>query len=603
LITFSGCDNASPSNAAVSTASTELNGAGVVAFSPDTLSKGIGANASNAQGGSAQGTNGEKSASAILTAQAALAQGEKEAQAMTSADAEVRRHLARLNELAGLWSLKSAIASTAESFDPAPNIAELAKSSQQKDLELVANTGRRDAFQSKLTQLRTDAKVALDEAKRFSDETNLLRQKASALTAREGAPLIEQAAMLRRQGDAQRLIGEKLAAEADILMPQLAEQEALIQKINNQKAKLAEGKKGLEDRKASASKEAADAREAAGQINRELEGMYSEMIKAHDGQFQPAFDNAKTQFEKAMTSARGASEAGGTGKVMAGSAGLSVAGLQTTRLQMLSSIASTLDVLIKSEPALPRKADYQSRRSTITEESVKLLDEAKASIEQASSTFAGASVLGDGREKLQQLSERLKKLPEQLEPAPADGVPRGARMLVEEMIAASKEGRFEALNEMTHTTSDAAKAAVEAQSKVGAAFKKLNDASEAKFELGAIEMISKAPGGGMLAQGLRQADPSAMDISTMSFSMDGDVVKVSVPGLPMPMEIKQIEGAWKFILGASEPMVTQMTPMMTGISGAMEAVSAKIEAGEFSDASAAGAALMQEIQKALMGGG
>jgi hypothetical protein len=601
---IAGCDQGDPTAQAVNDAANQVKTAGVTSWSAESLSKGVSAPATAAAGAVSQGTSVQKASSAVLTAQAAMAQGEKEAAGVSAADAQIRRHLARMNELAGTWSLRSSIAAAAEAFDPAPQVAQLAKTSQEKDRELADITTKRDQMRARNEQLLADSKSALVQAKGFNDQASLLRQQAAAMTARDGAPLVEQAAGIRRQGDAQRLIGEKLAAEADVLAPQVSEQDELINKINNQKAKLAQAKKDLENRKAASNKEAADARELANQANRELETLYDELKRLHDGDFQTAFDNSKGQFEKAASAARSATDAGATAKAIAGNAALAVAGLQSTRLQMLSSVANTLDVLIKTEPALPRKGDFQSRRTQITEESAKLLDDAKASIESATSAFAGANVQGDAREKLQQLAERLKKLPEQLEPPPADGIPRGARKFVDDMVAAMKEARRDDLIAMAHTTSDAEKAFIEAQADVLVAMKKLDDAAKSKFEMSALDLISKAPGGQMIASQMRASDPSSWDTSTLVFTKVSDTrVNVAVPSNPMPIELVLVDGAWKSSLGQMGAMAEMMTPIMKSMGGAFGAIADRVAADEFSDAGAAGTAIMQELQKAMSGGG
>jgi hypothetical protein len=46
-----------------------------------------------------------------------------------------------------------------------------------------------------------------------------------------------------------------------------------------------------------------------------------------------------------------------------------------------------------------------------------------------------------------------------------------------------------------------------------------------------------------------------------------------------------------------------ITPMMKGMGTAFGGIADRVAAGEFSDAAAAGAAIMQEMQKAMMGGG
>lgn len=565
-----GCDDTSASASAVSKANQSVQAAGTTAFSPDSLASGIGQNASNASSGVSAGTAGEKGSAALLSAQAGIAVGEKEAQAMSKADGEIRLTLARMNEFAGLWSLKSTIAATAESFDPAPQLKELAASDVAKNKELAETTKKRDEMRARLDDLRKRAAGLSGEAKTFFDQASNLRQHAAQVSAREGVEFVEQAAAARRSGDAKRLEAEKLTAEADMLQPQVVEQDALINKINNQKAKIAEAKKAYEDRKAASAKEAADNREMASQMATEVDRSFEEVVKTLNGEFQSAFDNAKGQFEKALVSAKGATDAGSSAKVLAGSAGLSIAGLQATRLQLLSSIASTLDVLTKTEPALPRRENYLAKRSEITQESTALLEDTKSTIEGAQANFASASVSGDAKQKLQDLAERLKALPEALEPPPADGVPRGAKKAVADMIAAMK---------------------------------RINDASLAKFEKPFGDVIVGTPGGAQLAQMFKQNDYSNLSVEQLSFEKKGDKVLVRIPGSPMPMEVVQVDGVWKLSLGQAEGMVVQMAPMLDKMAGALEAFATKLEAGDFETADSAASGFTTTMMEAMQGGG
>jgi hypothetical protein len=71
----------------------------------------------------------------------------------------------------------------------------------------------------------------------------------------------------------------------------------------------------------------------------------------------------------------------------------------------------------------------------------------------------------------------------------------------------------------------------------------------------------------------------------------------------MPMELVLVDGAWKSGLGQMGAMAEMITPMMKGMGTAFGGIADRVAAGEFSDAAAAGAAVMQEMQKAMMGGG
>lgn len=602
-VSLGGCDQDSPSSVAITKANHGVQAAGTVAFSPDSLATGIGQNASNATSGSSAGTPGEKGSAALLSAQAGLALGEKEAQAMSTAEGEIRRSLARMNELAGLWSLKSTIASTAEGFDPTPQLKELAASDAAKNTELAETTKLRDQFKSRHDDLRQRSGSLSAEAKVFFDQASSLRQQASQVSARDGVALVEQAAAARRSGDAKRLEAEKLTAEADTLAPQVVEQDALINKINKQKAKIAEAKKAYEDRKAASAKESADNREMASQMASEIDRNFDELVKTHNGAYQNAFDNAKGQFEKALSSAKSAADAGSNAKVLAGGAGLSIAGLQSTRLQLLSSIASTLDVLTKTEPALPRRENYLAKRSEISQESTTLLEDAKSTIEAAQSNFASAAVTGDAKQKLQDLAERLKALPEALEPPPADGIPRGAKKAVADMIAATKEGRFDEIPAMYHTTSDATKSLLEGTTKMGAVIKRIEDASKAKFQMSFAEVLQKAEGGGMLVPMFKSNDYTNMTVEQLSFEKQGDKVLVRMPGSPMPMEVVQVDGAWKLSLGQSEGLLMQAAPMLGKLTTALETFATKLDEGAFENADAAGKAFMDGFKEVMSGGG
>jgi hypothetical protein len=145
------------------------------------------------------------------------------------------------------------------------------------------------------------------------------------------------------------------------------------------------------------------------------------------------------------------------------------------------------------------------------------------------------------------------------------------------------------------------------QSAVG---KRINDACLSKFQLTFLDTVKQAKNANpmMLAQMSQMAsgDLSTMDVSNIRFEKNEQGATVALPGSPMPLQLIKDGDAWKFSgkqMDELGSMIGPMKPMLDKMIAGLEAFAAKVEAGEFPDAPAAGDAFFAAMAQGMGGMG
>jgi hypothetical protein len=620
VLSLAACDE-SPSARAIKDAANQVQASGINSDSATNLAADA-KKATSGLGQIAQGEGGESLSAVLLTAQADLAQAESEASKIPEAEGLIRRNLALLTERTSQWANFNAVGTAAAGFDPSRDMSSFEAQKRDRQKDLAEWTAKRDQLQAQLTDLESRSTTEIEASKDFFKQASDLMQRVSSVSAREGVPLVEQAAALRKQGDMRRLAGEQLQAEIDAVRPALAEATVMANQFNSQITALNTAVGELNTRKAESQSTNTQAQADAGRIAGEIDTLVAELMKAHDETYLPAFTKATSGFTKVVTGARKAQTdqpsgtAASAGRVTAGSAQLSLAGLHYGRAQLLDGMIGTLRVLSNSSPALPQKADYESRITALTELLKTSVEESSKALQDAQNSMNG--VQGANRERMQQLSELVGKLDKVVKgealdlsgkaPPPkldADGVPVAAKQLIGKMIQLAKDKDYAGSAALMHSATEDGKKMIAAQAKVSEAMAKFDSALKAKFNEDLAAALEKTPQGAMMGQMLKAGDMSAMDPASVTYAMRGDTVMVSLPGSPMPMEVTQVEGEWKMSLGQAEAMAGMMLPMMDKMSTSADELAGKVEAGEFADSAAAANAFLKAIMAGMpgMGGG
>lgn len=575
----------------------------------------------------APGLKGEQAAASLLASQSQLGLGEGPAAEAQAAERRARNKMREIEAALSVWSLKHATAKAADAFDASSQVAEISKSRTAKEAQASAQRQRRGVLASQLDDLRAQMKSKIDAADALAAEYTKLMEGTSTMSAREAAPIVAQANVKRRSGDLVRLEGLRIQALAEQLEPQVAEIDAIIAQLENQRKDLDAIEARLAQRASDAKREAEESRAAAAVAGNELGAMVESLAKLRQEDVAPQYEKAIRAFGTAASEAGKSSAAiPGAGKIGQGAAQLSVAEMQWSRSQGLRSFAELMTALAKIDPALPGRADFTAKAAAAKEEEKQSLEAATAALEAAQSAFSGARVQGPAKERLEQVAELIGKSVEVTKgasldlastfgfqrqtlvggtaaAAPAATTEAQVRAALTRLVEASKAGDTAATEALMHIPDANLRKLTTAQSALDKAFRD-------KFQTSLTDALKSNPMGAMLAGGMGGGlGGLGGDVSADSFQVtvvDENNATVAIPGAPMPMPMKKMDGNWKLVMDMGGMVPPQMLEVFGKLGGVMEAQAAKVTNGDYADADAAASALVAELMpllQGLMGGG
>jgi hypothetical protein len=631
LAGLAGCDRRSASGRGVEESATQLvgvtGGAPVAPTQAHATEKYTKVAQAASEASKADGLKGEQAAAALLAAHSQLGLGEAPAALAQAGERAARNQIRQIDAALSVWSLKHATAKAADAFDASAQKADIAKSRTAKDAELAIQRERRSTLSKEVEGLRAQAKSKLDAAEAQTAEYRRMMDGIEKVSAREAAPIVESANQKRRAGDGIRLEGLKLEAQADVLVPQVAEIDAIIAQLENQKKDLDAIEARLVERAADSAKEAQESRQAASAAATDLDALVSALAAMRETDIAPQYQAALSRFSEATKFAsQAAASIPGAGKLAQGEAQLSIAEMQWSRSQGLRSYAELLATLSKIEPALPKASEYGTKAEEARTQEKEALEAAAAALESAQGAFSGARITGPAKERLTEVSELIGKSVEvarggtmdlaatfkfQRDPlpsvegrasggaAPAAGGTEGeVREMIGRLLAASKSGDSAALAAMTQITDANLKKVADGQAALDAAFR-------AKFNTSLADAMKSNPMGAMMAGQMGGGVPGlSEDVTPESVQIavtDDSNASLTIPGIPDAMPVKKIDGTWKLVVAMDEAMPPAMAAVLGKVGDLMQSITGKVSAGEYPDADAAVNALIGQLMPIFQG--
>jgi|GEM_PF-2289169 len=645
LVAFAGgCgDRESAADKAITTQAREMHALSGDSPSPsfqDVEAKQLGTLNSALAAAASGGNAGEKAAASMMLAQSNLtlaehAMGETGllVSAMGNAISEVDGHL-------GAWRKHQAIKGAAASYDPAPQLAEIAKSKAEKDTAIAAEKQRQAELQSKLDALQAKVKQMMDSVAGRETQYAQLMEQASKLSATDGVPLVTQANGVKREADSLRMAGTKLQAQADVLIPQVRESQAIVNQLENQKkdseATEVALAKHLADSREEAARAGAEAEKAGAQVTEAL----ARVTKAQEDA-QAGFAKAQGFYTKAVQAAREASKDAG-GKAVLGDAQLATAYMHWKNSHSQRVYAALLSSLSNVQPPLRESAALAAKATEAQAAAKAAAEAASDALDQAKTSFEGTRVQGAAKERIDALVKVLESAisvskdqgtnvsPElaalagmgaarsatavsAADPAPSPASPasastgEGPKATLSALIAAINAERVvDVLNLMY--VEPAQQPSFDTIKAYFAAVERADKACKGKLGVG-LEAISGTPGN-MASMVARTLQPyKQLDVESMTIDIKGDTATANAAGLPKPISFKSVDGRWliassedaKMMEGA-DGLVMLLAPAAKGINDFAEAV----ESGSVSDVDAAKVVYQEKSRAAsgrLPGGG
>jgi hypothetical protein len=592
------------------------------------------------------GTDAEKSTASLLVCQTQLGLGEDATADAAALEREALNRITEADALVSKWRMRSAVAGAAEAYDPSGQRADIAKSRQEKEGAIQREQARKTEVQGQLDDLNAKSKAKMDAAAAKEAEYGRLTQEAVKLTAVQAAPIVEQANKVKREGDALRLDGAKLDAQAQSVAPLVTEIDAIVSQLTNQKKNLEATDASLGQQLAGSKAEAAEARSDATAASVELEKQVTELTRLRGDAVEAAYGKALGLYGKGANAAKEAvKQSPGAGKVALGNAQMCIADAHWQKSQGLKAYALLLDSMATAEPALAKKGDYAALAKGATDQAKKELEDAAGALESAKSAFSTAQVSGDAKKKLQDLSalldQAIKVSREDSQGVSADllaltgkgpavaaapsgtPAPEGAAAAatdpevlaaIDSLLGAVREGRLSDVTAMTYIP-EASKAAVQPLLDFIGSFARVDAAFKAKFGKGFIESASTNPMiGAQMGQmgqmgqivGLPSADQAkSLKASDFKAAVTGDSATATANGIAMPLQFKKVDGKWMFAPAIDPAMAGAVTgnPMAMMAGKAFAELGPEVEAGKYADANAAIAALGAKVAAAMGAGG
>jgi hypothetical protein len=427
-------------------------------------------------------------------------------------------------------------------------------------------------------------------------------QAASRLSATQATPAVEQAVLIKNEGDALRLEGSKLQAQADAIAPRLSEVNAIIAKLTKQKADLDAIAGSLQERTAAARKEASDARAAAAAAAGDLKKRLDDLDALRKGGLATAYDQALSGYRKAGSLAKSAQGGGkpAAAKIAAGMAALSQAETYWARAQGSQAFAALLKTLATAQPSLPYASEMQARCTDALKSQKDDLASAQTALEEAKAAFTTSGVGGAVKERLDALGELLDKainvtkdenldaagafgfrtrVPAEVAYAPAAPAPKAAAPAGDDEAQVRAE-----LDKMFAAAAEGQKHIARAEA-----------ACKAKFNKSFAEVLASNPMLGASAGMIQKA--MSLKPSDFRITFTDDTATASAPGLPGGVQFTKVGGKWTAPMAGAAAQSQELTK---AAGQAFDEWAADIEAGKFADETAASTGLMTKMQAVMM---
>ncbi len=591
---------------------------------------------------------GEAASAKLLAAQSELGLTGRPLAEALRAEREVDNRVTVLRSVLSTWLNENAQAQAAALYDPSATITDAEKKAREFDAKSQSAAKTRDDLNAQVQQFQSQAKAKFDEAAAQETQIAALRQQATTVKATEAAILIQQAADTRKSADKIRTAGSLFQAQADQILPQFREAELLVGQYKAQaqtyRDAIAEMKKRDTEKKADTAK----ARSAAAAAAAELDKQLQEIAALRSGKLAESYAATVQAYQKASSTAAGASkldQAFATTRITDGNIKQGLGDSYWSQAQGLMRYETLLRRLATVKPALPNAAKYGQDADQAKQAAADALSSAKDAYEAAANAYRSAKVRGEAKDQLDLLVGKLEAISqitagqgldalaslaqgtfkpkdESAEAAPnADGdkaAPTAAveapdpkaevAAVIDQLLTGIRNADESAISGLTYSSNPTLQSAMVAQLKGVGLLVKLDgicfDKFKSRFSEKAMAM-AKSMGQAGTIDPTELARISSVKGADIVQAVEGDASTLTLPGIPQPMQLKKIEGAWKFTApdaaAGATPQQLEMTVKLTQFSNeGLAALATDIEAGKYTSLDEAFMAFNTQLQAKII---
>jgi len=555
------------------------------------------------------------------------------------------------------WQMHNAAADAAASYDAAPEIAAIDRSTREKQDQAEAEQARKATIEADIAGLLRQVTDRLAQASDLRAQAGNLRLEIARVSETEGLRLTEQIRELSRAADKLEFEAREIKVRADRRNLDLQESEVEITKLTNQIVLLGQSRTAVQTRAAAAQEQDArargDAQKAAVEIAARVDSGENALTPFMDTQASAVMQEAISGFKSAIASANKARTTRKSAANLAiGQAQQNLADIQWSYAQSLDSYAQLMAELASAQPALPSAAEYASRAQTARQQATEAKQASYDGYQAAKSAYAASGASGDARDRLNAVGSRLDEIsaivgkgvvdaaalesltaPDENEAedsdassAPADNDASASgdpvadlRLTLDEIMQALSEGRLTDAERFVVPAGDAEASVLTAMRPVFGASVRLDQASRAAFgqsfsQWSATDPQAQAAAGSSMPSFAPSAAKMAdIDVDTLDIRVQGDQGVLLTGNSDVPqINFRREGGEWKLVfdmsmLGEQMPagadpaeVLGQMAPMMQGIGNVLDQAVTKVESGELKSNQAVAAWMNTQMMQVFM---
>lgn len=361
------------------------------------------------------GSDAQNAAAALMMSRAEFGLAEPKLKIVTAVDAQLYALVSALRAEYTEWSSLNSLAETAESFDPAPEQADINAKIQEREQAIAEAQQSAQAVKTRVAELESQAKEASDQAADLRVREQEVRNQTATLSARDALPLHEEAAKLRREADAFEVTAETLMSQAETIRPEIIDQDLEVERLTQQRDLLVASAQEVADKAVEGRDEAAQLREQATQTATRIGDLVQQLETLRTGDAQTAIDEAKSSLETAASSAGRARSADRTGAQLAtGEIQQAMGTTLAAHASTLRHAATILDQIANARAPLPTQSTITSVQSSFAGAADTTEAEALEAFIAARDAFDGSSVRGEASDRIDTVKAEIAQTIEAL---------------------------------------------------------------------------------------------------------------------------------------------------------------------------------------------
>ncbi len=561
----------------------------------------------------------------ILLAKAHAGLAETPAELTTSLEAESMNRSRVLRADLAQWLEMSAIAASAERYDPAPEIAALESQITQINDAIVGLTKARARIADRHAALTAEASGLEAKAEAIRAVIGEHRLRATTVSATEGAAIAEQVRIQSREADALERKASEIMAEASPLVPQIEEIDLNMAGLSNQTASLRAAQEAAAQRGRDARAEADEARALASTASARLDIAANELISLREGEMAKSYEQALRSLSTAAAAARkAATDSRSSSKLAEGAALQQTGDLWWQRAHGLGEHHALMFALANAKPLLPKSGVYEATAVASDAERGEALSKAAEAFEQAKSALTSSGARGETSDRLERVGRMLDLIIQATrgqavdwsaanrpapsedsassDTAPGSDAPDLASTL-DGWLSQIKNGDSSFLSDAIYTDVSSINSLVGAAGDLIVKGQRLDAICTEKFGQSLTEFSAAQAQG---APGL--PDLSSFSVADLDIITNGDTAEVDA-GDGTTIRFRLIDGAWKLDLSQDAlppefavvlPMLDQLGPVIPRMASAMDELIAETESGAYVSTQAVYIAQQQKLMPIMM---